>query len=194
MRMAKHADEIKLQNDTVHYYFMANAQPGDQRRSFIGRDLPLFSTHQENFFITDVKANRGIQCRFSMRGIISESHYDTGKNFIAMIRGAKRYILNPPYTCKQLGIIKDNKHPSYRHSAIDWSNVEEAEKSGFGNVDAIDTIVRKNELLYVPSFWFHYIVSLQYSGQCNSRSGVPPNHEGLAEVEECLDMVFNVDQ
>jgi hypothetical protein len=105
---------------------------------------------------------------------------------VAMLKGAKRYILNPPSACRKLQIIKDPNHPSWRHSSIDWSNEVEAEESGFANVPAIDTIVRTGEVLYIPSFWFHYIVSLQYSIQCNSRSGQPEHDEGQRDIENCL--------
>jgi hypothetical protein len=40
-------------------------------------------------------------------------------------------------------------------------------------------------VLYIPSYWFHYPVSLEYSIQCNSRSGAPPAGEGQREIEEC---------
>ena len=30
---------------------------------------------------------QGINCRFGARGIISEAHYDGGRNFVAMLRG-----------------------------------------------------------------------------------------------------------
>ena len=36
---------------------------------------------------------------------------------------------------------------------------------------AIDTVLKAGEILYIPSHWFHYIVSLQKSAQCNVRSG-----------------------
>ena len=188
LRIAKRADQAKVRNESVHYYFMTNAPPGaaGEEESFISRDLPSFSDAAKNFFVTNVVANKGIQCRFGMRGIIAEAHYDSGRNMVAMIKGAKRYILNPPSACKQLGIISDTKHPSYRHSVIDWSDINEATRRGFRSVDAIDTIVQAGEVLYIPSYWFHYIVSLKYSIQCNSRSGSPPHREGQAEIEACL--------
>jgi hypothetical protein len=171
LTIAKHADEHKVANDTTHYYFMTSALTGDKGQTFIARDLNLFSTSSNNFFITNVNANKGIQCRFAMRGIIAEAHYDSGRNMVAMLKGAKRYILNPPKACKSLGIIADVEHPSYRHSVIDWSDPGQAASMGFGNVDAIDTIVRQGEVLYIPSYWLHYIQAIQYSIQCNSRSG-----------------------
>ena len=186
IKIARNADEVKMENATTHYYFMTGALANDKLKSFLSKDLPIFSTRRNNFFISNVYANKGIQCRFGMRGIIAEAHYDSGRNMVAMIKGAKRYILNPPSACKQLGIISDTKHPSYRHSVIDWSDINEATSKGFRSVDAIDTIVQAGEVLYIPSYWFHYIVSLKYSIQCNSRSGSPPQKNGEAEIVACL--------
>jgi site-specific recombinase len=53
---------------------------------------------------------------------------------VAMLRGAKRYILTPPSQCKHLSILKERAHPSYRHSTADWSDPHEAFEDGFGNV------------------------------------------------------------
>jgi hypothetical protein len=194
LRKAKHAEKNRITNETEHFYFMSNAPARDsQGRTFIGRDLSMFSTDTENFFITNVAANKGIQCRFGMRGIIAECHYDTGKNMVAMLKGTKRYILNPPSACNKLAIIKDKKHPSWRHSEIDWSNEDVAVEYKFGDVPTIDTIVRQGEVLYIPSFWFHYIISLDYSVQCNSRSGIPESKEGQKEIEECLGIKLDGD-
>ena len=48
--------------------------------------------------------------------------------------------------CKKLGIITDTKHPSYRHSLIDWSDINQAKSFDFANVNGIDTIVRTGEV------------------------------------------------
>lgn len=74
---------------------------------------------------------------------------------------------------------------STRHSNADWSNIEQARDLHFDKAEAIDTIVREGEVLYIPSFWFHYIVSLQYSIQCNSRSGFPPSMIGQDAIQKC---------
>lgn len=188
VEIAKHADQTKLTSESSHYYYMVGSRPGDTKRSFVARDMSLFSTSTPNFFITNPAANKGIQCRFAMRGIISECHYDSGKNMIAMMRGAKRYILTPPHTCKYLGIISDKKHPSFRHSVLDWSDIQQAVAHHFDKVDAIDTIVQEGEILYVPSFWFHYIIATNYAIQCNSRSGFPKDMNGVKEIEssDCM--------
>ena len=182
--VAHDADLKRLSSSFSHYYYMIGVSK--QSDSFVNKDLSVFDSTKPNFFITNIQANKGIQCRFSMRGIISEAHYDSGKNMVSMLKGAKRYILTPPSSCEKLGIITDPSHPSYRHSAIDWSNLEEARNKGFGDVPAIDTVVNQGEVLYIPSFWFHYIISLQYSIQCNTRSGTPLKHDGKKHIEECL--------
>ena len=117
-----------------------------------------------------------------------------------MLKGAKRYVLTrpfrrlcfleivfshlnfvslrrPPESCKTLKLIPDRRHPSFRHSDIDWSHPDTiTDHFGPRSADAraIDTVVREGEVLYIPSFWIHYIISLKYSIQCNTRSGSPP--------------------
>lgn len=187
LEKAKEADRQKLDNSSIHYYFMYGTSKESKGSTFLDRDMASFSSNKENFFVFKPELNKGIQCRFGMRGIIAESHYDGGRNMVAMIRGTKRYILNPPESCKYLGIIDDIKHPSFRHSVLDWSDMKQAEAHKFAKVNAIDTIVREGEVLYIPSYWFHYIISLEYSIQCNSRSGSPTRvDKGVGAINECL--------
>ena len=121
-----------------------------------------------------------------MRGVIAEAHYDGGRNMVAMIRGRKRYILNPPKACKHLGIIASKKHPSFRHSVFDWSDANQAVANNFDKVDSIDTILNAGEILYIPSYWIHYIISMEFSAQCNSRSGLGPQRDRDI-ISECID-------
>jgi hypothetical protein len=44
-------------------------------------------------------------------------------------------------------------------------------RAHFEQAQATQVVLRAGEVLYIPSFWFHYIVSLGTSMQCNSRSG-----------------------
>eukprot|EP00605_Chrysophyceae_sp_TOSAG23-4_P000738 GSChrysophyteH1.ASY1.ANO1.825.1 assembled CDS len=191
LKTALEADEMmygQAENmNKTHWYFMSNAQKGDRSKSFIGRDLQLFSNGKPNFFIKKPEANKGIQCRMAMRGIIAEAHYDCGRNMILMLRGAKRYVLTPPESCEHVHLIPDPNHPSFRHSVIDWSNVTQARENSFDKVQAIDTIVRTGEVLYVPSYWMHYIISTDMSIQCNSRFG-PNLEEGAFDpIKRCFD-------
>lgn len=109
---------------------------------------------------------------------------DSGKNMVAMLKGRKRYILNPPAMCRKLGIEVNHKHPIFRHSLVDWSDINEAKRHSFDKVEAVETIVNAGEVLYIPSHWFHYIVSLEYNIQCNSRSGVSSKSKSI--IQKCL--------
>jgi hypothetical protein len=50
----------------------------------------------ETFFAFEPESQKGIQCRFGEQGVMAATHYDTGRNIVAMVTGAKRYILSPP--------------------------------------------------------------------------------------------------
>lgn len=203
LRIAKSADRRQPSssnngssnsNRGAHYYFMTSSKArGGKRRFFVAKDLPMFSTEKNNFFITDVRASKGVQCRFSTKGITMAAHFDVGRNMIAVIKGAKRYILTPPSACSQLGVIADAAHPSYRHSVVDWSDLQQADSRGFRRVGAVETILRAGEVLYIPSYWFHYIVSARYSIQCNARSGVAARDAesaGRRHIDRCLGPAF----
>jgi hypothetical protein len=56
-----------------------------------------------------------------MRGVIAESHFDAGRNMVAMMKGSKRYILQPPSECFNIYLLPQG-HPSSRHSEVNWSN------------------------------------------------------------------------
>ena len=91
----------------------------------IAHDLSLFNTHESNpnFFSFNPKEQKGIQCRFGERGVTAATHYDGGRNMVAMITGAKRYILSPPKECGKLGIVSMKKHPSFRHSMLNFGHI-----------------------------------------------------------------------
>eukprot|EP00588_Corethron_pennatum_P023544 CAMPEP_0194338690 /NCGR_PEP_ID=MMETSP0171-20130528/80459_1 /TAXON_ID=218684 /ORGANISM="Corethron pennatum, Strain L29A3" /LENGTH=362 /DNA_ID=CAMNT_0039102917 /DNA_START=136 /DNA_END=1225 /DNA_ORIENTATION=- len=98
---ARKADEKLLGPNSPHYYFQAEVLQNERfypesEQGSISRDLPSFSGSSPTFFNFDPKKSTGIQCRFGERGVTAATHYDTGRNMIAMILGAKRYILSPP--------------------------------------------------------------------------------------------------
>ena len=123
LEKAMRADKEQWNSDQEHFYLTIGTT-NRKERTFWNKDLAIFSTETNNFFITKVEKNKGIQCRFGMRGVIAESHYDAGRNMVAMLKGAKRYVLNPPDACPYLGIISNTKHPSYRCSIKVYKNLD----------------------------------------------------------------------
>lgn len=206
---AKYADTVRLNPSEVHYYWQAGVSEAELKHTetkwtMIAKDLPSFSDTDPNFISFNPNLRKGIQCRFGERGVAAATHYDGGKNMVGMITGAKRYILAPPRECSKLGIITNNKHPTFRHSLLNFDHInllesEESKSMPTNERDwlelskeslAIDTIIKAGEILYIPSHWFHYIISLQKSAQCNVRSGV--DEEGseewgsMKDVHDCV--------
>mmetsp|Transcript_13518 Transcript_13518/g.20513 ORF Transcript_13518/g.20513 Transcript_13518/m.20513 type:complete len:542 (-) Transcript_13518:2531-4156(-) len=207
---ARYADAVGLASNEMHYYWQSGVpkHERDAREShwsMISHDLPSFGDPEPNFFSFNPKEAKGIQCRFGERGVTAATHYDGGRNMVGMITGAKRYILSPPNECPKLGIVNHRRHPSYRHSMLNFGHINllkstdeevtdmpdlerqwlERSKDGM----AIETVLKAGEVLYIPSHWFHYITSLQKSAQCNVRSGRhtdgSPEFGGEEEVTIC---------
>ena len=208
---ARYADAKPLASDQPHYYWQAGAPANERfaplhKQSFISRDLnSTLSTQENNFFVFNIEEQKGIQCRFGERGVTAATHYDSGQNMIAMLTGAKRYILSPPRACPELGVFSDRKSPIFRHSLLnfdhlayvddtsrtDWlgQHMSEAERQWLhraGQAPAIETVLKAGEVLFLPSFWFHYIVSIQKSAQCNARSGI--DRRGVKEFGNVKDI------
>jgi Cupin-like domain len=132
---------------------------------------------------------RGIGCRFAVSGLISASHFDGARNFVAMVRGRKRYILMPPQECKKLYLNTDENHPMFRQSTFDWSSKHEvAAHPNLLTARATEVVLSMGEVLYIPSYWFHYIVSQDASIQCNAWSGQSGDpREGPLDVRQLCD-------
>lgn len=203
---ARYADHLSIPWHENHYYYQSGVDRSErfapeEDKSFISRDLPILGSAEPNFFMWNPNSNKGIQCRFGERGVTAATHYDSGKNMVAMVVGAKRYILAPPKACPKLGIETEKRHPTFRHSVLNFAHLSRLESDDITDFEkewlrlasdspAIDTILKAGEVLYIPSHWFHYITSLQKSAQCNTRSGV--DKEGTEEfgdfetVRECI--------
>jgi Cupin-like domain len=137
-----------------------------------------------NLYIGDETKQEGIHCRFGMSGVIAESHFDMQKNAITVLGGTRRYILSHPDQCGNLALYPRG-HPSSRHSAVDWSQGKPDLESypDFAFATGNEILLQAGQTLYLPSNWFHYIVSLELNMQCNTRSGV--THEYDSYLEEC---------
>jgi ribosomal protein L16 Arg81 hydroxylase len=118
-----------------------------------------------------------------MKGVIATNHYDASRNTVALLGGERRYILNHPDQCHWLA-LHPKGHPSARHSAVDWTNPEQGtiEFPQFSQAQGNEVVLQAGEVLYLPTHWFHYIVSLSMNFQCNTRSGVSQEYTHLLEA------------
>ena len=62
-------------------------------------------------------------------------------------------------------------HASHRHSAVDWSKPADQWPPELRSVRAYDVVQRPGDVLYLPQYHMHYIISLDRNLQCNSVRG-----------------------
>ncbi|KAL7539188.1 hypothetical protein ACHAWF_006328 [Thalassiosira exigua] len=125
---------------------------------------------ERSLYLVDPKQQKGIHCRFGMKGVIAENHFDLSRNAIALLMGKRRYLLSHPNNCAEMNLLPRG-HPSARHSAVDWSDPDLETFPTFADATVNEVVLQPGDVLYLPTNWFHYIVSLELNMQCNTRSG-----------------------
>lgn len=146
-------------------------------------ELPFFQPKDGNpLYMPEPRKQKGIHCRFGMKGVIAENHFDGSRNSIALLGGERRYILSHPDQCENLCLLPRG-HPSARHSAVDWSDPNWDEFPKFADAEVNEIVLQAGDVLYLPTHWFHYIISLELNYQCNTRSGITDHY--LNAIEQC---------
>jgi hypothetical protein len=174
-----HANVSQTTRDDPHWYFrligcgaMGNDGTCDFGSSeYLFDELPFFQPRQPSMYVVDAEEQKGIHCRFGMQGVIAENHFDGSRNAIALLSGSRRYILSHPSQCSNLALYPKG-HPSARHSAVDWSNPDLEQFPEFQEAQSSEVVMQAGQVLYLPTNWFHFIVSLEINFQCNTRSGL----------------------
>ena len=170
------SEEAKRSN---YYYFRLNANllevgdGGSSASEFLYDELPFLDPRkvESEFYIVDKKEQRGINCRFGMRGVTAANHFDMSRNTISVLGGERRYVLARPDQCSRMS-LHPRGHPSVRHSSFDWGDpVERKKRPDFEDAMLTEVVLHEGDVLYLPTNWFHYIVNLSLNYQCNARSG-----------------------
>ncbi|GAX22223.1 hypothetical protein FisN_19Lh288 [Fistulifera solaris] len=168
-----------------HWYFRINGIQRMQENLFLYDELPYFKP-QKSWFMVEPEQERGINCRFGMKGAFAAAHFDPTRNWITLLGGTRRYLLSNYTQCANLQLYPID-HPSQRHSMVDRSRpreyLEEHPSSSFAQATVNEVVLQAGDALYLPTSWFHAIVSLDINYQCNARSGVTP--ESFPTLREC---------
>lgn len=177
----------QLGPDKPHWYYrligcgdMGNCDTGSSEYLF--DELTFFQPKKDQLYLVDHEQQKGIHCRFGMKGVIAENHFDGSRNAIVVLGGERRYILSHPDQCELLALLP-KEHPSGRHSAVDWSNPDLESYPQFAHAKSNEVVLQAGDVLYLPTNWFHYIISLDLNFQCNTRSGVGPEY--MPPIHEC---------
>ena len=185
-------DEIQEDSDNDQqkslkwYYWRLNAWiekvDEDETSKMTFDDMPFFDPRKKEeskFYLVDPTDQRGINCRFGMRGVTAESHCDLSRNMIALLDGERRYIIGHPNQCDNM-YLYPRGHPSGRHASFDWSNpINWDLHPKFQDTLHSEIVMKAGDVLYLPTAWFHYIVNLNTNIQCNIRSGISYENNGV---------------
>lgn len=129
------------------------------------------------------------------------------------------YYCSPPTACRDLELLPYG-HPSARHTQIRlaghhrstaggesggrrWREEYNIKRSAvelerFLDAPCLDVHLQEGEILHLPAYWFHSVLSLQPVGgesegaggganlQCNSFMGAPSTTEAQETVERCM--------
>ena len=103
-------EEDQTQQD--HWYFRLNGAQTQNLNTFLYEELPFFKVKQQqqqqqqesSLFMVDPLGERGINCRFGMKGVFAEAHFDPTRNWIVLLSGQRRYLLAHPRECRNLQV------------------------------------------------------------------------------------------
>jgi hypothetical protein len=104
---------------------------------------------------------------FCFLGPSQTAHYDHGRNFIAMVKGHKRYVISPPRSCDSLELLGHGL-PSARHASFDWADPSELSKRAgkpFCATTATEVVLAEGQVgasitLMAPHLPFEFLLSL----------------------------------
>ena len=150
---------------------------------FLFDELTFFDPRisDSDFYLFPKEDQNGINCRFGMRGIVAETHYDNSRNMLAVLEGERRYVIGHPSECKKLDLYPW-EHPSARHS-FDWSNPALWDvHPNFKDAQLSEVVLEAGDVMFLPTSWFHYIINLSKNIQCNSSSGSNPENDHYLEA------------
>ncbi len=93
-------------------------------------------------------------------GNISPLHWDLAQNFLSQVRGRKRILLFAPEQTSFLYPFSVNSEmPHVSQLNIDKPNIEKFPK--FLKAKYIECILEPGEMLFIPTFWWHQVYSLE---------------------------------
>ena len=168
----------RLAGNAKHVPYLADELPFyTQTESSLYIKEPLADKIARNYNGIDVMfggagaSSKALNCRFGMKGVMTTNHFDGERNFVTVLSGERRYVLARPHQCGNMALYPYG-HPSARHSAVDWANPDLQEHPKFEQAKGNEVVLQAGDSLFLPSLWFHYIVSMSTNVQCNTRSGM----------------------
>jgi len=126
-------------------------------------DWSLASTYQQEAKFGPLTSNLLL---VGMNNVVTPAHYDEQENLFAQVYGQKRVILMSPNEFHRMYPFPVH-HPCDRQSQVDIFNPDLCHFPKFADVEAMDCIVSPGDVLYIPAYWWHHIISLSETVSVN---------------------------
>lgn len=100
------------------------------------------------------------------KDVVTPCHYDEQENLFAQVHGRKRCVLFDPKYFECLYPFRVG-HPCDRQSQVDFTNPDLTKFPLFPKARGVEAIVEPGDVLYIPKYWFHHIISLDETVSVN---------------------------
>jgi len=94
-----------------------------------------------------------------MEGVVTPAHYDEQENLFGQVKGYKRVLMMAPTEFKSMYPFPLH-HPHDRQSQLDIFDPDLEKFPRFSEVSVLDCVVAPGDMLYIPGYWWHHIISL----------------------------------
>ena len=160
------------------------------RADYVWDELPFFQPHKsDNLYVKDPKWQKSVHCKFGMQGVIEENHFHAENQFYVMMAGQRRFVLSPPSNCPKFALYPED-HPSKRYGKINWSNPDVEAYPEFKEAVGNEVVLQAGDSLYLPSVWFHHVISLSLNVECSTKSGFDTRY--VKNKASCVCVVIGV--
>jgi len=95
-----------------------------------------------------------------MKGVFTPAHFDEAHNFFAQICGRKRFVLFSPAQFPNLYVYPYH-HPADRQVQVDLDRPDYDKFPKYRDAKPIVTVLDPGDVLYLPPYWFHHVISLE---------------------------------
>jgi len=111
-----------------------------------------------------------------MSDVVTPAHFDILENLYVQIFGRKRVILFSPDYFRSLYPYPVG-HPHDRQTQVDFDNPDFDKFPRFSEIRGMEVALEKDEVLYIPNYWWHYIESESQSKTISMNFWFEPKNE-----------------
>ena len=152
-------DILQQPHDGYYYYSSGGIELLNIEEVYSSEDLDLLT------FKSSCSGNLGqVNFWFGKENVTAYTHYDTSYNLHAIAYGRKKFIMFPPEAYHDLQ-LHPCLHQFYRQTQ---TNIFDGNYSKtLAELKGLEVILTPGEVLYIPPYWFHCVVTVETTVSLN---------------------------